>query len=78
MGDKAPTISTPTRSVLPQARRQSKFLRAVLIFWNARGEYAGVAMYDLNDNGTKAMFAICNEEWSSERAIRGDAARQAH
>jgi N4-(beta-N-acetylglucosaminyl)-L-asparaginase len=28
---------------------------------NARGEYAGVAMYDLNDNGTKATFAICNE-----------------
>ena len=28
---------------------------------NARGEYAGVAMYELNDNGTKATFAICNE-----------------
>src|SRR6266446_3553804 len=28
---------------------------------NSRGEYAGVAMYDLNDNGTKATFAICNE-----------------
>jgi N4-(beta-N-acetylglucosaminyl)-L-asparaginase len=28
---------------------------------NARGEYAGVAMYDLNDNGTKASFALCNE-----------------
>lgn len=28
---------------------------------NARGEYAGVAMYDLNDNGTKATFAFCNE-----------------
>jgi N4-(beta-N-acetylglucosaminyl)-L-asparaginase len=28
---------------------------------NARGEYAGVAMYDLNDNGTKATFAICND-----------------
>jgi N4-(beta-N-acetylglucosaminyl)-L-asparaginase len=28
---------------------------------NARGEYAGVAMYDLNDNGTKATFATCNE-----------------
>jgi len=28
---------------------------------NARGEYAGVAMYDLNDNGTKATYAICNE-----------------
>jgi N4-(beta-N-acetylglucosaminyl)-L-asparaginase len=28
---------------------------------NARGEYAGVAMYDLNDNGKKATFAICDE-----------------
>ena len=28
---------------------------------NARGEYAGVAMYDLNDNGTKATFSLCNE-----------------
>ena len=28
---------------------------------NARGEYASVAMYDLNDNGTKATFALCNE-----------------
>jgi N4-(beta-N-acetylglucosaminyl)-L-asparaginase len=28
---------------------------------NARGEYAGVAMYDLDDNGTKATFTICNE-----------------
>jgi len=28
---------------------------------NARGEYAGVAMYELNDNGTKATFALCNE-----------------
>src|SRR6185503_5899162 len=28
---------------------------------NERGEYAGVAMYDLNDNGTKATFALCNE-----------------
>ena len=28
---------------------------------NARGEYAGVAMYYLNDNGTKATFAICDE-----------------
>jgi N4-(beta-N-acetylglucosaminyl)-L-asparaginase len=27
---------------------------------NARGEYAGVAMYELNDNGTKATFAICD------------------
>jgi N4-(beta-N-acetylglucosaminyl)-L-asparaginase len=27
---------------------------------NARGEYAGVAMYDLNDNGKKATFAICD------------------
>ncbi len=28
---------------------------------NARGEYAGVAMYELNDNGKKATFAFCNE-----------------
>ena len=28
---------------------------------NARGEYAGVAMYDLNDNGKKAEFAFCDE-----------------
>ncbi len=28
---------------------------------NARGEYAGVAMYDATDNGDKATFAICNE-----------------
>ena len=29
---------------------------------NARGEYAGVAMYDLNDDGKKATFAICDEK----------------
>jgi N4-(beta-N-acetylglucosaminyl)-L-asparaginase len=28
---------------------------------NARGEYAGVAMYDLNDNDKKATFALCDE-----------------
>jgi N4-(beta-N-acetylglucosaminyl)-L-asparaginase len=28
---------------------------------NARGEYAGVAMYELNDNGKKATFALCDE-----------------
>ena len=28
---------------------------------NARGEYAGVAMYDLNDNDKKAEFALCDE-----------------
>ena len=28
---------------------------------NARGDYAGVATYDLNDDGKKAMFSICNE-----------------
>lgn len=28
---------------------------------NARGEYAGVAMYDLNDNNTKATYAVCDE-----------------
>ena len=28
---------------------------------NARGEYAGVAMYDLNDDGKPAVFSICDE-----------------
>lgn len=28
---------------------------------NARGEYAGVAMYELGDNSQKATFAICND-----------------
>jgi N4-(beta-N-acetylglucosaminyl)-L-asparaginase len=28
---------------------------------NARGEYAGVAMYDATDDGGKASFALCNE-----------------
>lgn len=28
---------------------------------NARGEYAGVAMYDANDDGSKPSFALCNE-----------------
>ncbi len=36
---------------------------------NARGEYAGVAMYDLNDNGTKATFAICNENGPQNVAL---------
>lgn len=29
---------------------------------NARGEYAGVAMYDANDDGGKPSFALCNED----------------
>ncbi|HEV2885128.1 MAG TPA: N(4)-(beta-N-acetylglucosaminyl)-L-asparaginase [Pyrinomonadaceae bacterium] len=28
---------------------------------NAKGEYAGVAMYELTDAGDKASFALCNE-----------------
>jgi N4-(beta-N-acetylglucosaminyl)-L-asparaginase len=28
---------------------------------NAKGEYAGVAMYDTTDDGRKASFALCNE-----------------
>src|ERR1051325_7769868 len=28
---------------------------------NAKGEYAGVAMYDLNDDGKPAVFSICDE-----------------
>jgi N4-(beta-N-acetylglucosaminyl)-L-asparaginase len=28
---------------------------------NARGDYAGVALYELSDDGKKAMFSICNE-----------------
>jgi len=35
------------------------YLRFYIV--NARGEYSGVAMYDLNDDGKKATFAICNE-----------------
>lgn len=35
------------------------YLRFYIV--NARGEYAGVAMYELNDDGKKATFAICNE-----------------
>lgn len=36
---------------------------------NARGEYAGVAMYELNDNGKKATFAICDENGPQDVAF---------
>jgi N4-(beta-N-acetylglucosaminyl)-L-asparaginase len=36
---------------------------------NARGEFAGVAMYDMGDDGKKAMFAICDENGAQNVAF---------
>jgi N4-(beta-N-acetylglucosaminyl)-L-asparaginase len=41
---------------------------------NARGDYAGVAMYDMTDEGQKATFAICDE--SGPRNLTFDALLQ--
>jgi N4-(beta-N-acetylglucosaminyl)-L-asparaginase len=51
--------NTYEKRLLKRDGNPNFYLRFYIL--NARGEYAGVAMYDLNDNGTKATFAICDE-----------------
>src|SRR4029078_2685747 len=51
--------NTYEKRLLKRDGNPSFYVRFYIL--NARGEYAGVAMYDLNDNGTKATLALCNE-----------------
>jgi N4-(beta-N-acetylglucosaminyl)-L-asparaginase len=51
--------NTYERRLLKRDGNPNFYVRFYIL--NARGEYAGVAMYELGDNGKKAMFAICDE-----------------
>jgi N4-(beta-N-acetylglucosaminyl)-L-asparaginase len=51
--------STYEKRLLKRDGNPNFYVRFYIL--NTRGEYAGVAMYDLNDNGKKATFAICDE-----------------
>lgn len=51
--------STYEKRLLKRDGNPNFYVRFYIL--NARGEFAGVAMYDLNDNGKKATFAICDE-----------------
>jgi N4-(beta-N-acetylglucosaminyl)-L-asparaginase len=51
--------STVEKRLLNSKGNPNFYVRFYII--NARGEYAGVNMYDGNDDGSKPSFAICNE-----------------
>lgn len=51
--------STYEKRLLKRDGNPNFYVRFYIL--NAHGEFAGVAMYDLNDNGKKATFAICDE-----------------
>jgi N4-(beta-N-acetylglucosaminyl)-L-asparaginase len=51
-------VNTYEKRLLKRDGNPNFYVRFYIL--NARGEYAGVAMYDLNDNGTRATFAICD------------------
>jgi N4-(beta-N-acetylglucosaminyl)-L-asparaginase len=51
--------NTHERRLLKRDGNPNFYVRFYIL--NARGEYAGVAMYDLNDDGKKAVFASCDE-----------------
>jgi len=53
--------NTYENGLLKHDGNPNSYLRLRFYIVNARGEYSGVAMYDLNDDGKKATFAICNE-----------------
>jgi len=54
--------STYEKRLLKRDGNPNFYVRFYIL--NARGEYAGVAMYELNDNGEKATFALCDENGS--------------
>ena len=51
--------NTYERRLLKRDGNPNFYVRFYIL--NSRGEYAGVAMYDLNDDGKRATFAICDE-----------------
>jgi N4-(beta-N-acetylglucosaminyl)-L-asparaginase len=59
--------NTYERRLLKRDGNPNFYVRFYIL--NARGEHAGVAMYDLNDNGKKAMFAICDENGAQNVAF---------
>ncbi|MEP6742229.1 MAG: N(4)-(beta-N-acetylglucosaminyl)-L-asparaginase [bacterium] len=51
--------STYEKRLLKRDGNPNFYVRFYIL--NARGQYAGVAMYELGDDGKKAVFAICDE-----------------
>jgi len=51
--------TTVEKRLLKRDGNPNFYVRFYII--SARGEYAGVAMYDTTDKGAKANFALCNE-----------------
>jgi N4-(beta-N-acetylglucosaminyl)-L-asparaginase len=51
--------NTYEKRLLKRDGNPNFYLRFYIL--NARGQYAGVAMYDMGDDGKKATFAICDE-----------------
>jgi N4-(beta-N-acetylglucosaminyl)-L-asparaginase len=64
--------TTVEKRLLKRDGNPNFYVRFYII--NARGEYAGVAMYDSTDEGGKAEFAICNE--NGPQTLRFDALLQ--